>query len=173
MPRAYLVRHAKAGDRYKFPGPDRDRPLTPAGRSQAEHIALRIAEADDAPVRVLSSPAVRCVQTVEPLAAKLGVGIEVVDWLDEGADVDDAYRLIGIGSREETIAACTHGDVMWGVLECLARGGVDLGERPDAAKGGTWVLEWPDGATSDPSKATYLAPPPKIGPVSAGGDRRT
>jgi phosphohistidine phosphatase SixA len=161
MARAYLVRHGKAGDRYKFSGPDRERPLTAGGRRQADQIALQVAGEEDAPVRVLSSPAVRCVQTLEPLAVKLGVTLETVPWLDEGADAEEAYRLIR--PTGGTVAACTHGDVMWGVLERLARAGIDLGDRPDAPKGCTWVLEWAaaSSAGAHPARAWYVPPPSK------------
>ena len=61
-----VVRHAKAGDRSSWPGADRDRPLSGKGRRQAE--ALVDTLSDWKPVRILSSPFARCVQTVEPLA---------------------------------------------------------------------------------------------------------
>jgi broad specificity phosphatase PhoE len=108
--------------------------------------------------RIWSSPAVRCIQTVEPLAKKVGVALEVVPWLDEGSDVSVAMRRL---KPPESLVACTHGDVIWGVLEILARAGVDLGERPDAQKGSVWLLDWDDAAAQLPQRARYLPPPAK------------
>src|SRR5262249_55413614 len=62
----YLVRHAKAGSREQWRADDDLRPLTTKGWRQAE--GLVEAFADRPLASILSSPAVRCVQTVEPLA---------------------------------------------------------------------------------------------------------
>ena len=65
----YLVRHAKAGQRDRWDGPDHLRPLTRAGRAQAQALAAWLA---NEPIsRLLSSPYVRCIQTLEPLSQKL------------------------------------------------------------------------------------------------------
>src|SRR3984893_7464329 len=79
----YLVRHAKAGSRRDWEGPDECRPLTAAGRLQAAAIAERLRAR---PVtRLLSSPYLRCVQTLEPLAKELGLVVECDDDLAEGS----------------------------------------------------------------------------------------
>ena len=79
----YLVRHAKAGSRSSWDGDDRLRPLTKMGRREAEGIADLLR---DAPLeRVLSSPYVRCTETVAPLAARRGLEVEEHDALAEGA----------------------------------------------------------------------------------------
>ena len=44
---AYLVRHANAGDRAEWKGPDRLRPLTTLGQRQAEELASRIKASQD------------------------------------------------------------------------------------------------------------------------------
>src|SRR3954469_967625 len=61
-----LVRHAKAGNRKSWDGVDRLRPLTDAGWAQGTALLDLLGESR--PVRLLSSPYVRCVQTLEPLA---------------------------------------------------------------------------------------------------------
>jgi 8-oxo-dGTP diphosphatase len=166
--RLYLIRHAKAGDRHGFDGDDSLRPLSRAGREQATLLADLLAGSPHgpeqlapaaAPARVLSSPAQRCIETVEPLAERVGVHVEVVDWLAEGSDPNHALGEL-TALPEEVVAACSHGDVIWGVLEWLARGGVTLASRPDAHKGSTWVLDWPDSpAEGVPVRASYLDPP--------------
>jgi len=64
----YLVRHAKAGSRSAWSGPDDLRPLTKTGRRQADALGDLLAERRV--TRVVSSPSVRCRQTVEPLETR-------------------------------------------------------------------------------------------------------
>ena len=67
----YLVRHAHAGDKRAWLGPDAVRPLSTPGRREAHGLLTRLR---DHPItRILSSPAVRCLQTVEPLARRRGL----------------------------------------------------------------------------------------------------
>jgi broad specificity phosphatase PhoE len=77
-----VVRHARAGDRAAWVGDDRLRPLDKRGRAQA----LALVEACEAFAieRILSSPYLRCMQTVEPLAASREVELEMSDDLGEG-----------------------------------------------------------------------------------------
>jgi hypothetical protein len=63
-----LVRHAHAGDKHQWTGDDRDRPLSVPGHHEAYGLLARLR---DYPIgRILTSPAVRCVQTVEPLGQR-------------------------------------------------------------------------------------------------------
>ena len=101
-----LLRHAAAKERYEWPGDDFDRPLTKKGRRQAEELAT-VLGTDDVR-RVVSSPYVRCVQTVEPLATALGLEVELDDRLAEGAG-SAAQELL----EEDGVVACTHGDVIY------------------------------------------------------------
>ena len=80
----YLVRHAKAYSRARWIEDNQLRPLTPAGHLQSEAIATAI-EAEH-PVRLISSPAVRCFQTLQPLAEQTSLRIELDPRLGEGAD---------------------------------------------------------------------------------------
>jgi 8-oxo-dGTP diphosphatase len=157
--RTYLVRHGKAGDRHRFHGEDRDRPLTANGLRQADQLAKDLGAGEAPPDRVLSSPAERCRQTVHPLATRAGHELEVVDWLDEGSDPLKALALI-TQLDDEVVVACTHGDVIWGILEWLSQGGVDIGPKPDAQKASTWVLDWERSpADGLPVRAKHLPPP--------------
>ena len=71
-----VVRHADAGNKRTWTGPDTLRPLSPSGQLQAEGLVFRL---EDYPVeRILSSPTLRCYQTVEPLARDRLLGIETV-----------------------------------------------------------------------------------------------
>jgi broad specificity phosphatase PhoE len=148
---AFVVRHAKAGSRRRFEGDDRLRPLSRNGRPQADAISELLAHR---PItRVLSSPFTRCVQTVEPLATRLGVEIEIHDSLGEGHDWTHALALVE--SATEPIVLCSHGDVIGDLIHRLVERGVSL-DDDRIEKGSTWVLQVEEG---DVVKARYLPPP--------------
>jgi 2,3-bisphosphoglycerate-dependent phosphoglycerate mutase len=71
----YLVRHCQAA------GQAPEAPLTDQGLAQAERLADFLAPL--APERIVSSPFRRAVQSVEPLAARLGLPIDLDDRLRE------------------------------------------------------------------------------------------
>ena len=149
-----LVRHARAGSRKGWDGPDIERPLSKKGRRQGDGL-VEILEPYGVK-RILSSPYIRCTQTVKPLAEALGLEIEVRSELAEGAPVQDALALVRQHAGT-TAAFCTHGDVVPAVLEALARkGGVTLPADYDYAKGSVWVLEEVSGKVVS---ARYLPAP--------------
>jgi len=139
---AYVVRHAKAGDRDEWDGDDRLRPLTKSGKRQAEAIAESL---EEVPIdNVLSSPYVRCVQTVEPLAAKLKVPVESARELQEGAGVAGAIRLMQ-RFEGKNVVLCTHGDIVEDLLERLIGDGLVSRARANLEKGSTWVVDQKNG----------------------------
>lgn len=147
----YLVRHAKAGSRSRYEGDDTERPLSDKGRAQAEALAARLATAGV--TALLSSPYARCMQTLEPLSAELGLPIEPTDSLAEGAGPDAALALIE--STDAPIVLCSHGDVIGDVVNRLARRGVPVcGDGLE--KGSVWVLTVENGETT----AARYDPPP-------------
>jgi 8-oxo-dGTP diphosphatase len=152
---AYLVRHAKAGRRDEWDGPDRLRPISDAGHRQADGLVAVLAGRGIG--RVLSSPYVRCVETVQPLADRLGLIVESHDALAEGADVDDAIALVAEAARAIGVL-CSHGDMIPAVLDELARAdGLALAHDFPFAKGSAWVL---DGPGRPFVSARYVVPPP-------------
>lgn len=152
---AYLVRHAKAGRRSEWDGPDRLRPISDAGRRQADALVAQLAGCGVG--RIVSSPYVRCVETVQPLADRLGVTVEQHEALAEGADVDGAVALVAAIARVNGVV-CSHGDVIPAVLDELARAdGLRLARDLPFAKGSTWVL---DGPARPFVAARYVDPPP-------------
>ena len=151
MTRVLVVRHAEAGERSEWRGDDRIRPLTHAGRAEAERLAECL---DGRGLRqVLSSGYARCLQTVAPLATRWGIEVAKVAWLEEGADPVAALDTL---IARDDVLACTHGDVVSGILFELADRGVSLGSSPRMQKGSTWVLDVDDGAVT---RARYLPPP--------------
>ncbi len=148
----HLVRHAKAGDRDAWEGPDDLRPLSKAGRKQAATLADRFEVR--AITRIVSSPSVRCRQTVQPLAERTRLPVLLDERLAEGASVEDGLALVHELLDEEAVL-CTHGDVLPAILLRLEQAGVSLhGDRVD--KGSAWALEVVDGAV----RAAHHEPPP-------------
>ena len=134
-----VVRHARAGNPAEWEGDDRLRPLDEKGRRQARGLpALLAAYPLD---RLVSSPALRCTQTLEPLATERGLQMETGSELMEGASGEETLGLL----RElaDRAAVCTHGDV----LENL------FGEA--GKKGSTRVVELRNG---EPVVLEYLPP---------------
>jgi broad specificity phosphatase PhoE len=148
----HLVRHARAGSRSRWKGDDTLRPLSKAGRSQADGIAKRLSHE---PVDIIvSSPYVRCLGTVEPLAARVGVEIETSDALAEGARLAQALRLFEKVQDREAVL-CTHGDVMQELLDHFGRHGVKLRDHR-MEKGSIWVFDVEDDQVR---RARYVPPP--------------
>ena len=140
-----LVRHAKAGDRDRWEAPDDLRPLTAKGEAQAQALVDLLAGYDID--RVLSSPYLRCTQTVAPRAAARGLAVEPCDELAEGeglAGIMLARRLLG---ETGYTVLCSHGDVVEETLDAL---GVE--REQFTRKGATWVLQ--------AAGAHHLAAPP-------------
>ncbi|MFN8026509.1 MAG: phosphoglycerate mutase family protein [Acidimicrobiia bacterium] len=147
-----MVRHAKAGDRHGFDGPDHLRPLSKNGRRQADALASVLATAGV--TKLVSSPYVRCMQTLRPAAKLLGTEVAPNDALAEGAGKRQALRLIA-AHLDAPVALCSHGDVLGDILQHYLDQGVDLqGDRVEKAS--IWVLHVNDG---DVRAATYLPPP--------------
>jgi phosphohistidine phosphatase len=69
----YVMRHGPAEDNAPT-GIDADRALTGAGRERVRAVAKALVSADEAPLRIVTSPLVRAVQTAEIVAivTKLG-----------------------------------------------------------------------------------------------------
>ena len=151
-----LVRHAKAGNRKHWSIDDRLRPLSEAGWAQAH--ALVDVLAPFHPRRLLSSPYVRCVQTLEPLGEACHLKVEEVDALAEGR-LSKAWQLVSklAEAADGTVVLSTHGDIVPEMLRILAEEhGVRLGADVRWPKGSTWAVEHHKGRFT---KAMYLRPP--------------
>lgn len=152
-----LVRHARAGVRESWSGPDHRRPLDPKGRRQAA--ALRKELRPFGPVAVYSAPIERCRATVAPLAKDLGLKVRLDDALTEDTYRDDpaaARKLLAsLGKLGETALVCSQGGVIPGVVKSLAsRSELKIGPT-STPKSAYWVLTF-DGMTlvqADPHPA--------------------
>lgn len=148
----YLVRHADAGRKQTWTGPDEQRPLTAVGRWQAR--ALRNRLGGHPIIEIVSSPAWRCVQTIEPLAEHRALSVRTEPFLDVNADPDHAVTQL-LGPRRGQAVWCTHGELLAGMLARLGERGAPIGDAPEWAKGSTWRLEVIAGEVVD---ADYLPP---------------
>jgi 8-oxo-dGTP diphosphatase len=105
-----LLRHAWAGDSEHWSGDDTRRPLDERGHDQALALPGRLAPY--AAARILSSPYLRCVQTVEPLATARGLPVEPCDELSEERQERDGLALLRSLAGTDAIV-CTHGGSPW------------------------------------------------------------
>jgi phosphohistidine phosphatase SixA len=101
-----LVRHASAGERELWEGDDSERPLDDRGVRQAGEIAELLASFE--PTTIVSSPALRCRQTMAPLAEALSIPVELRDELSEARQDDDGAAFVA-SLAGDTVVVCGHG----------------------------------------------------------------
>ncbi len=154
----YLVRHAKAGDRSRWTGDDIVRPLSGKGRRQAVSVCERLLPLVRArPGAVLlSSTYLRCLQTLEPLAARLHSQVLSDDRLTEGCSFEGALELVS--SVPDGSVLCSHGDIIPAVMAALERRGTSITTDPDWRKGSVWVLQ----RSGDHITTATVWPPPNV-----------
>jgi 8-oxo-(d)GTP phosphatase len=138
-----LVRHAAAGDRKRWPGPDELRPLAARAARQvnALHRLLSLFGVD----RVHSAPPLRCTQTVRPVAEDLRTTIIEEPLLSEdgyrGHQAEAVSRLREIAAPGRTPVVCSQRRVIPDLLSRLATPAVPISE-PQTAKGSVWLLSF-------------------------------
>lgn len=143
-----IVRHAQAGKRGTWSGPDTARPLDTSGQAQADALAELLAFIR--PVRLFSAAPRRCVQTLQPLAELLDRPVEVDSAFDEPAPGQDtvenalaaAGALLDLARTGGSVVVCSQGKV---ISEALARltALADPAEPPqdfETGKGTGWLL---------------------------------
>ncbi len=151
----YVIRHAHAGSRTHWDGHDPARPLSDKGRREADQIAASLGDAGIS--EIWTSPFVRCVETIAPLAERCDVAVQCTDALEEGAAFADTVELVErLAAADITAALCSHGDVIPELLAALARRGVDLDPDGACQKGSVWVLEVDGGRVT---RADYAGKP--------------
>ncbi len=152
-PTVLLVRHASAGSRSDWDGPDDLRPLDEKGLRQAGRLAEVLPHFG--PTAVLTAERTRCRQTVEPLAERLGLDVEPLPELgeeefsaDPAAGLGTVQRLLGASSGVTVV--CSQGGAIPSVLVALgAPWDTSTGRLwPPCAKGSVWALGGRPGALS-------------------------
>jgi 8-oxo-dGTP diphosphatase len=148
-----LIRHAQALPRSGWGQDDRLRPLSSRGRKQSRELVRALSEYKA--TRIVSSPYVRCLDTVAPLGETLGIPVDPDEVLAEGstsAAVEFVRSLVG-----DDVVLCSHGDVIPLVLAALNdEYRLGVGPSPRNAKASTWVLE---SKRRRFVKATYIKAP--------------
>jgi broad specificity phosphatase PhoE len=148
----YLLRHAHAGNKRTWSGPDDRRPLSATGRREAAGLVTLL---HDRPIAtILSSPALRCEQTVRPLAERRGLPVGLEGRLDVDADLDDAASLIRPDLGD--VVLCSHGELIGQLLGLLKERGAPIDQDARWPKGSTWLLRLNGDRVAE---ATYLPPP--------------
>ena len=147
--RLYVIRHAHAGARGTF-NDDIQRPLSPKGIQQANDLDELFRDVEI--TRVVSSPAVRCVETVAPLARSHGLEVDTHDDLWETAQPAHLMALLN-QSNDPGLAICSHGNIIPPIVEQMARDGAQIRGR-GCEKGSIWVV---DRYEHQWTKATYIA----------------
>jgi phosphohistidine phosphatase SixA len=130
-----VVRHAEAGDRERFVGDDSLRPLSRQGRRQANALGKRLAESS---LDLITSPYLRCVETLSPTSSRLRRAMMLASWLVEGEPADEAlYQLIELTGEIGGLVACTHQDLMVGMFDVAIAAGAVASSRPLFEKAAT------------------------------------
>ncbi len=93
----FIWRHAEAEDS----SPDIARPLTTRGQRDASRVAKALAKQIDERTCIVSSPATRARETVEPLIARTRIELAIDDRLAPGAHIDQVLEVL-----EHMIATC-------------------------------------------------------------------
>ncbi len=169
----YVVRHAHAVPRDAWGGSERDRPLTERGAREATALVDRFdtTSVDSAshkrggkthkprPTILMASRAERCLSTLQPLATACGLPIVIAEWLSEGTDVDSFFvQLKELAAGGGLPVICTHGDVIWSLVDLLVAAGTPIAGPVEIRKGSILVLEMAGG---DVESARYV-PPAKV-----------
>ena len=153
MAHLYVIRHAKAGERRLWTGDDIARPLSKKGWKQSDLVAKRLAKVS--PPRLLSSPYVRCMQTLEPLGNMIDTEVEVEQRLGEGEPFEPVLELLQEIPAHTVLS--THGDIVPATMDALVRRGMKMKAPPDWRKAAVWVLR--RNRNGDIVDATVWPPP--------------
>ena len=156
-----LVRHGSAGDREQWTGEDDLRPLDVKGQEQAAAAAAVLPAY--APVSVHSAPPLRCTDTVQPLAVRLGLSLQVDPALGEKAWEADPSAVVKavseLGTQPWTAVACSQGGAVQEAVGALTEQ-VGLGlDRVRARKGSLWALSFAGGRLVDADYTADLREP--------------
>jgi 8-oxo-dGTP diphosphatase len=120
-----IVRHGKAESRKQWKGTDADRPITPRGAAAA--YALNRELACFAPSRLITSPWVRCLETIEVFSWQTGLSMVPADELTEDAFAENPQAAWERFEEEIehalnahiTTAVCMHRPVIGEIFEHL------------------------------------------------------
>ncbi len=137
-----MLRHGKALAREEWLGGDEDRPLDQRGSLQAKRM-ISIYQAFNIE-KVITSDAIRCYDTVEPLTKALDIKLKVEKDISEQSWKKDKELAIEFAKEiikdERTILVCSHNPVVPRMLEKLTKK-IDF-DYPDnkLQPGEAWII---------------------------------
>jgi phosphohistidine phosphatase SixA len=108
--------------------------------------------------RLVSSPYLRCVQTLEPLALAVNLRSRRPSYSPKALRGASAAALLLSLTDEDPIPCCTHGDVVFDVVRSLARRRLELDGPGDApvASSGSWTSR-----TAGSPAGRFVGPSPR------------
>ena len=117
-----VLRHGKAVPPASWDGPDATRPLLHRGLEQSQNVAAAIAAW--APAKLISSPAVRCLATIEPVAHLTGLSVKASDAISQDSFEEgtaSVHSLVRKRIRKQQNAViCSHGPVIPEIIDEIA-----------------------------------------------------
>lgn len=118
-----LLRHAKAISRDEWQGDDDDRPLDALGQGQAKRL-LSIYQVFNLQ-QIHTSDAIRCYDTVQPMAKSLGLKLEVSSKVSESSfkkDRDTAFDYAkDLMKADNRVLLCSHNPILPKMLNKLGK----------------------------------------------------
>lgn len=158
-----IVRHGTAGDKKRYRGDDRKRPLDKHGRAQAESLVGQLLAFGAA--ELFAADRVRCRQTLEPLAEELGVSIAGEPTLTEEAYAEDRKaaraRILDIAETAGTPVICSQGKVIPDLIAWWCERDGVRADKSRNRKGSTWVLSLAEGRLVAADHLSSALPPKK------------
>lgn len=134
----FVVRHASAGDRSTWIGDDSLRPLDERGVAQSLAVCDLIAPLGC--TTLVSSPALRCIQTLAPLSERTGLDVVTDDRLAEDSPFEPALGLLE--DCPDGTVTCSHGDLIPDLIGAMLRRGMVLdGAVTKVKKGSVFGIE--------------------------------
>jgi phosphohistidine phosphatase SixA len=112
------------------------RPLTQVGLAQSKIIAERLLTHQ--PSVLLSSPYVRCVQTLEPLAEISGLEIVIDERLTEESPLKKSLAVLE--DVPDNAVLCSHGDVIPDLVNGLIRRGMEVDASMRSPRKGSIIV---------------------------------
>jgi len=119
-----ILRHGKAIPPGDWDGPDATRPLLHRGLEQAMTDAPSIAAFG--PTRLISSPATRCLTTIEPTSRLAGLPVKAAAGISQDAHEAGrskaAEQIAKQLQRRQNVVLCSHGPVIPELVEAIRHG---------------------------------------------------
>jgi 8-oxo-(d)GTP phosphatase len=134
---AVLVRHAHAGSRKRWDGPDELRPLDLQGQQQAAALGPLLSLFK--PARVYAAPLARCIDTVAPIG--LPVRSETVfAAATEATSAAVADRIRALVAAHGRVVIASQGEVIPAAVAALRAHNISATATLATPKGSAWVL---------------------------------